>query len=409
MNGCISSRGNFGLVAALFSAGLCFLAVTSGFAGVPDDPFAGVSAATNRVQVNDAGFFERFLRDNFSFRKELFSQFAWSREAPASSNIYSRQSIGFEAYKKFSTDTTTFAAFDFQLRLVRRDHYLPVLNDMDGADHDGYFTEIHNLYFDLYNVFNPFLSEEARGSNIGRFNFRAGRFYVPFGLNLQTDTHGTLLQLSNEKNFGFERDWCAGFWGSLTPDIDYNISYLLGSGYDMSFRGQDGLIAARLSLSGRYLNEYGIEGGLSFINGQKLFSGMNAPDVPVADQHGMVNITRGGVDGRYTHIVPGGTMALTAELSAGEDGQDAVLSQLYQADYLYHSRKWGLASQYRRFREDKEGMSAEALLAGEFTWYFRNDVGNSNLHWIKLNVERQLERQDRVKDIIVSLQYYRYW
>jgi len=26
-----------------------------------------------------------------------------------------------------------------------------------------------------------------------------------------------------------------------------------------------------------------------------------------------------------------------------------------------------------------------------------------------LNVERQLERQDRVKDIIVSLQYYRYW
>jgi hypothetical protein len=31
--------------------------------------------------------------------------------------------------------------------------------------------------------------------------------YLPFGLNLQTDTHATLQQLSNDRNFGFERDW----------------------------------------------------------------------------------------------------------------------------------------------------------------------------------------------------------
>ena len=57
---------------------------------------------------------------------------------------------------------------------------------------------------------------------MGRFNFRAGRFYVPFGLNLQTDTHGTVLQLSNEQNLGFERDWYTGFWGS--SDTFANVS-----------------------------------------------------------------------------------------------------------------------------------------------------------------------------------------
>lgn len=399
----------FGQVVSLFLAALFLPAGSGAFSQDSSDPFAGVSASTNLVRISDAGFFDRFTHDNFTFRKEIFSQFTWSREAAASSNVYSRQSIGFEAYKKFSTMTTTFAAFDAQFRFVRRDHYIPVLNDMEGADRDGYFPEVHNLYFDLYNILNPLLSEEACGSNIGRFNFRAGRFYVPFGLNLQTDTHGTLLQLSDDRNFGFERDWCAGFWGSMTPDIDYNISYLLGSGYDMSFKGQEGLMAARMSLAGRYLSEYGMEGGLSFINGQRLSSAGSMQNQPVAGGaavNDFVRLTRVGLDGRYTHIAPGGKMALTGEVSAGEDEQEDVLSQLYQLDYLYHSRKWGLSTQYRRFRQDRESVAADASLAGEFTWYFRNDIGSANLHWIKLNIEQQLETAD---DVIISLQYYRYW
>ena len=47
-------------------------------------------------------------------------------------------------------------------------------------------------------------------------------------------------------------------------------------------------------------------------------------------------------------------------------------------------------------------------MIAEFTWYFRNDVGNANLHWIKLNVERQLERTQGRPQTIVTLQYYFY-
>ena len=395
------------IVMGLFP-GLC----SSVFSQRAEDPFAGVKAATNLTAIGEQNILERFVHDNFLFRREIYSQFAWSQEAPGSSNVYSRQSIGFEAYKKFSTETATIAAFDLQLRLVRRDHYLPVVNDMEGVDRDGFFAEVHNVYFDLYNILNPLLSDQARGSNVGRFNFRVGRFYVPFGLNLQTDTHGTLLQLSNDRNFGFERDWCAGLWGSLTPDIDYNISYLLGSGYDISFDGQDGLLSTRLSLGSRYLNEFGLEGGISFISGERISRHLvmsTASAMPEHDGDELIDTIRGGVDGRYSHIVPGGTMALSTELTAGSDEQVDVFSQLYQIDYLDHSRKWGVATQYRRFWQDFVSDPAESSLIGELTWYFRNDVGNTTLHWIKLNVEEQLERMEGARDVIVSVQYYRYW
>jgi len=252
----------------------CWFAIaTAGTVCATDiaDPFAGISAEAGKVSsVADESAFSRFTHDNFTFKKEIFSQFVWRDEAPSSSNIYSRQSIGFEILKKFSTRTSTFAAFDLQLRLVRRDHYLPVANDIEGAGRDGFYTEYHNIYADFYNVLNPMMSDRTRGDNAGRFNLRAGRTYVPFGINFQTDTHGTILQLSNEENFGFERDWGGGLWGSLTPDLDYNVSYLLGSGYDMSFDGQHGLAVTRLSLAGRYLNNYGLEGGLSFLSGERI-------------------------------------------------------------------------------------------------------------------------------------------
>ena len=50
-----------------------------------------------------------------------------------------------------------------------------------------------------------------------------------------------------------------------------------------------------------------------------------------------------------------------------------------------------------------------ASLIGEVTWYFRNDVSNSNLHWIKLNIEKEVEKADAPRSVIVAMQYYYYW
>ncbi len=370
---------------------LCLLWIPAAQAADGPDPFAGIRESTAAAKQADASWKERLFHENFGFRKELMSEFAASEHTRASS----RQSAGFEVLKKFSTETATVASLDFQGRLVRRDRFVPVLNDMEGMQRPGWWFEYHNAYLDLYNVLDPILSDEARGRNVGRFNFRAGRFYVPFGLNLQTDTHGTILQLSNERNFGFERDWYTGFWGALSEDLNYDAYYLAGSGYDLKYRGQSGLGAARVSLSNRFSSEHGVEGGLSVMEGERLEDGMR------------VATRRAGLDGRYRQPVPTGLLTWSSELSGGRDRQDSVFTQLYQAEYLHASRRWGLATQYRRFWKD--GPGADGSIIGEATWYFRNDVGNSNLHWIKVNVERQLERIGARRDVIVALQYYRYW
>jgi len=393
---------------------LPLLLAVPGAAGAPVDPFADVSVASAPARAEARGFFA----ENFGFRRELMSQWEAGRDERGAS----RQSIGFEALKKFSSETATWGSVDVQGRLVRRDRFVPAQNEMEGGARPGWYFEYHNVYADLYNAANPILSDDARSAAAGRVNVRAGRFYVPFGLNLRTDTHASVLQLSNGRDFGFERDWYAGLWGNLADGVDYDADYLAGSGYDLKRRGQSGLAAGRLSLSNRLLSDYGLEGGVSYLGGERLSPDavMRSPAV-AADAGGtdVVKTERFGIDGRWRRAVPTGSIAWTSELSVGRDASDGVFTQLHQLDYLRASRRWGLSAQYRRFWQDMSRSralagaaapgAADASLIGEATWYFRNDVASSSLHWIKLNVERQTERALGRPDTIATVQYYRYW
>jgi hypothetical protein len=389
-----------------FVAAYCAYAQTAGgqtSQTQSNDPFAGVAPAATPQDSNGEpahSWLGNFFSDNFGFRGELMSLF----DSDLDGSGASRQSIGFEALKKFSSETSTIASFDFQARLVRRDGYNPIPSDMEGAGNPGWSFEVHNLYLDLYNVFNPLMGDGARRKQIGRFNVRIGHFYVPFGLNLQTDTHATLLQLSNGDNFGFDEDWVAGFWGAINKHLHYDVYYLAGSGHDLKFKGQKGLVAARISLSNRYTSQYGLEGGLSVIGGDRLASAAGA--APMTGALAPLRTERIGIDGRYRHTAPNGSLAFTTELSGGRDAFDPVVMELHQAEYLRSSRRWGIGSQFRRFYRDGGGTTASAT--AEFTWYFRNDVAGSNLHWIKLNIERQLESVGVPPHTILTLQYYLY-
>jgi hypothetical protein len=355
------------------------LAVPAFAADAEPDPFAGVaeSAAAPRESKGWA--------ENLGFRKELMLELAVHDGQAARS----RQIAGFELLKKFSTETRTVAAFDFQGRLVHRDRFNQAPRALSGMDEPGWKLEHHNAYVDVYNLI------------LGRVNARVGKFYVPFGLNLQTDTHGTLLQLSNEQNFGFERDWYAGLYGGLTDGLDYDAYYMAGAGMDLKGRGQKGLAAARISLARSWLHEKGLEGGLSALGGTRLYHDDMIHETMVVDTR------RAGLDFRVGRPAPAGRLTWTTEVSGGGDDREAVFTQLHQAEYLHRSRKWGLASQYRRFwREDRGAVSS---IIGEASLYFRNDVGNSDLHWIKLDLERRLERRGYPPATIFTAQYYRYW
>ena len=371
-----------------------------------DDPFEGLDARPPAPPpaAGKTGFFQ----ENFTFKKELYAQF--SQDSRADGLPYSRQSAGFEALKVFSTPTAKAASLYVQGRLVRRDRFVETPGDMDGAGREGWAFEVHNLYLDVYDVL---------GAG-GRVNVRAGHFYLPFGLNLQTDTHGTLLQLSNGRNFGFERDWYAGFWGAATPDLNYDAYWLLGGGDDLAFRGQEGMAGARLSLAGHLRNELGLEGGLSFLGGERLdrealdrSPALAATSAAMEDP--VVRTERAGMDARWTRLVPTGSVSLAAELSAGYDGPQRVFTELYQVEHLTVRRDWGLSAQYRRFWQDVDpgampgDRRADASVIGEIAYYLRNDIGGAYLHAIRLDVEGQVERQSGSGGSIITLQYYRYW
>jgi hypothetical protein len=397
-------RGNRALRLVLV-CGLWAAAPGSAQEPKPEDPFAGLEPqkTENPAPRKPRSWGKNFFRENFGFRKEVMSQFTWNPAEAAAS----RQSVGFEVLKKFSTATATVASFSFQGRLVRRDGYNPAQNEMEGAARPGWWFEYHNFFWDFYNVLNPLQSDEQRSRNVGRFNLRAGRFYVPFGINLQTDTHGTIFQLSNDRSFGFERDWYAGFWGRLNDTFNYDAYYMLGSGYDLKYKGQAGLGALRISLGNRINTERGIEGGVSVLGGERLVSAMTGegheammgPAVPV-------KTTRAGLDARVRRAAAGGMVTLTTEFSGGRDNDAPVLVQLYQTEYLSASRRWGVGAQYRDNRV--EGLRPVTSVSGEVTWYLKNDVGNSSLHWIKFNVERQTSRLQGPPQTIFAVQYYFY-
>jgi len=389
------------LARVVFGLALCRAAAVC----AADDPFADVAAAPQSI-TNAVALAEPQWTDNLLLRKEAYFLFAAGRDnIDETHGTMSRLSAGFEVQKRFSTATRTVASADYQGRIVYRDHVLDTSADPMARDAAQWEYETHNAYVDIYNIFGE----------PGRFNLRGGFFYQPFGLNQQTDTHGTLLQLSNDRVLGSERDWQMAMYGTLTEDLDYNAGYLFGAGSDFDMEGQTGMAVARVALNNDWLFRHGLEGGVSCAAGERTDEHAVMRSRSVArDTRGdpVVDTWRVGADLRQRIDSGVGPFTLTTEAAAGEDESDTVLAGLAQAEWLHPGRRWGAATQYQHLWQDV-GAGADdftdARASGVITYYFRNDVGNANLHWIALAVERQVRQSDGPEDTLLMLQYYRYW
>ena len=371
-----------------FRSSLILLA-TSAAAGAAD-PFAGVEprAAAPPAPAAAGGW-----SDNLLFRKEIDLLWAAGKDDfEETDRAFSRLSAGFELQKKFSTATKTVASFDYQGRLVYRDHALPTAADAMGMDAEQWTYETHNAYAEFYNVLGA----------PGRFNLRAGRYYLPFGLNSQTDTHGTLLQLSNDRLFGADRDWQVTAYGNASEHLDYLAGYVFGAGPDQKLDGQAGLAVGRLGLNSDYLYARGLEASVSGAFGERVD--------PHAGVHGPIRTWRLGADLRKRIDTDLGPFTLTGEAAAGEDEEATVWSGLAQADWLLPSRRWGLAAQYSILDREAPGPNpTDERTSVVATRYFRNDVGNAALHWIALGLEEQIQAPEGDGETVAMVQYYRYW
>ena len=370
-----------------FRTSLILLATSA--AACAADPFAGVEPRAAAAPPAATGGWT----DNLLFRKEIYLLGAAGEDDfEETDRASSRLSAGFEIQKKFSTATKTVASFDYQGRLVYRDHVLATAADPMGMDAEQWTYETHNAYAEFYNLLG----------DPGRFSLRAGRYYLPFGLNSQTDTHGTLLQLSNDRLFGADRDWQVTAYGTASEHLDYLAGYVFGAGPDQKLDGQAGMAVGRLGLNSDYLYARGLEAGVSGAFGERVD--------PHAGINGPIRTWRLGADLRKRIDTDLGPFTLTGEAAAGEDEEATVWSGLAQADWLIPNRRWGAAAQYSVFDREASGPnSIDERASAVLTRYFRNDVGNAALHWIALGLEEQIQAPEGDGETVAMVQYYRYW
>lgn len=392
---------------------LCSLFLSSPLSVHADNPFADIERPVKIEKVESAPIAANAQSSSGRFLKyEVYSKSSFASRK-TSRNLF-HNALGIEYLNRFSDSFATRSSFNLQLQLVHQNS-----SDFDFFGHKNkkeWKSDIHNLYFDFFQALDPFMSESARRKNLGRFNLRVGRFYLPFGLNIQTDTHATLLQLANEEHFGYDRDWYAGFYGAINDDLKYDLYWMLGSGHDAVYKDQKGLTGLRISLAGKYLYQSGIEGGIAYISGERLSHDIS---------HGKLTDTkRLGIDARYTKALRVGTAKVSAESAIGKDDEQHIKSLLIQAELLDPSRKNGFAAQYRAFerskgkesmmimphQEAKNGNDASLFL--EYTRYLQNDVNGNRMEWIKILFEKPLEtrlRHGNPKDSRFTVQYYSYF
>lgn len=370
-----------------------------------DDPFADLARPqklSETGEINESnGSAVSFLKNEIDSRVEF----------AGNSETHFHQALGLEYLVRFSDRTATRSSLNAQLQLVydSRDD-----SKLFGNHSSKYLKfDIHNFYFDVFQAFDSFMGLSARKKNIGRFNLRLGRYYLPHGINLQTDTHATLLQLSNKYHFGYERDWYLGLYGSMNDDLKYDLYWMLGSGHDAVYKRQKGLVGLRVSLAGKFLYEEGIESGISFLTGERL-----AHDSMMGKKHRQTS--RIAFDFRKTRALRAGTAKTTIELSRGKDDAQDVTGILTQFELLDSARTNAYAMQIRYF--DRHGgmnmakasphsfnNGTEAFVDLEFTRYLVNDVNGNRLKWVKLLLSKPLDSSISNLNPSLTLQFYSYW
>ncbi|OQA15456.1 MAG: hypothetical protein BWY64_02869 [bacterium ADurb.Bin363] len=259
-------------------------------------------------------------------------------------NFNTQDSIGFEAYKKFSGEYGDWGEGDLQFRMT----YSPLKNMIVTPMHAD-FDSIGQPV-----IYNAFLNFKG---NMGRSNIKIGHFDVPFGLEPDLDTHATLLQTLAMSNFGYIQDWGISLNGQL-ENIDYEAGIFTGTGDNLLFDRSAYLF------SGRITNpvENDLRWGISAAGGKNLRGG------------NLESLWRLGFDTQYVYA----QWTFKGEVYGGQTEGHPAYGVLGEIDYMFPGQNLELELQFQRSSNstDLPDSDTTALIAGltyrlSESWYLR--------------------------------------
>lgn len=141
--------------------------------------------------------------------------------------------IGLDLHKVFSSKNHDIGTLTLQPYIVKLNNVTNAPLNFDDGNDTQLTWRIANFNY--------------TGLAQGRFNIKVGHFEIPFGLEYQLDTNGTLRQITSNDR-AIKADWGVSVNGIL-PNIEYEIALTRGSGSEITSRDNPHVFSGRIGTS----------------------------------------------------------------------------------------------------------------------------------------------------------------
>ena len=307
-----------------------------------------LSLASNTTFASGEDF--QLFGENSRWTIDLASRASHNTEQNHTSFMHS---IGLDIHKVFSNNTSDIGTLILQPYIVKLNNVKDPSFIFDDGDDTQLTWRIANFNYTAINQ--------------GKFNIRLGHFELPYGLEYQIDTNGTLRQLTSSDR-GIKTDWGFSLNG-IMPRFEYEVALTRGSGNEITSRYDPHIFSGRVGTP--TIN--------NFVTGFSWFTG------DVLNGNGVTNRKKLGFDASYYYY----QWQFMAESSIGETDDNRTLNGFVEA--LWRSPRESLSTYVQvgyQSTDLDEGSNSTSYMVAGIQWLSSNcfDISAQYKHNLKDDV-----------------------
>jgi hypothetical protein len=198
-------------------------------------------------------------------------------------------------------------------------------------------------------------------------NLKVGHFEMPFGLEMDIDTNGTLRQLGTAPNLGIKADWGLTLNG-VSSGLEYEFGISRGSGFEWETAGSPYAFVGRVGTDPTNGSWVGVSG---------FTAELYRPGTTI--QRRRIGVDAGLEFGAWT---------LMGEVSGGNNGSNDALHMLGELNWRDPTEQWFGYGQLRTLKEKKSATGWEGKTESVLGVEWAPDVHwTMSAEWVQ-NLER---------------------